>query len=87
MKNEKFVAYGTVVKIFAILKSPCAKGCYLIQKLEPVNGRVCLPQCFAIFFSSLTCWRYEDFKDLVIPCATEKMCCIWDTTLSKSVCS
>ena len=31
---------------FDNLKNSCAKGCYMIQKLEPVIGRVYLPQCF-----------------------------------------
>ena len=44
--NEKFVAHGKMVKILAILKSDCANACYFIQKLEPVIGRVYLPQCF-----------------------------------------
>ena len=44
--NEKLVAYGTIVKTLAILKSPCAKDRYLTQKPEPVIGRVYLPQCF-----------------------------------------
>ena len=43
--NEEFVAFGTMVKILTILKSNCAKGCHLLQKLEPVTGRVYLPQC------------------------------------------
>ena len=34
--NEKCIAYKTSVKILAILRSPCGKGCYLIQKLETV---------------------------------------------------
>ena len=38
--NEKFVAYGTMVKILATLKSSCAKACYMIQKLEPATDRV-----------------------------------------------
>ena len=56
-----------MVKILVILKSPCAKGCYLIQKLEPEIGRVYLHQYFGnnFFFHNLTCWRYEGFKNLV----------------------
>ena len=47
LANEKYAAYGTVVKILATLKSFCAKSCSLIQKVEPVIGRMYLPQCFA----------------------------------------
>ena len=43
---EEFVVYETTVKIFTILKIPCAKGCYLMQRLEPVIGKFYLPQCF-----------------------------------------
>ena len=43
---EEFVVYETTVKIFTILKILCVKGCYLIQRLEPVIGKVYLPQCF-----------------------------------------
>ena len=39
--NEKFVVYGTVVKTFATLKGPCAKGCYLIQNVDLLlKGRI-----------------------------------------------
>ena len=38
--NVKFVACGTVVTILAILKSPCAMECYLIQKPEPVSFHI-----------------------------------------------
>ena len=44
--NEKFVAFGTVVKILATLKSPSAKAYYLIQKLEYPIGRVYFSQYF-----------------------------------------
>ena len=65
--NEEFIAYGTMVKILAISKSPSAKECYLIQKLEPAIGRVYLPQSFGnnFFLHNLICWRYEGFKGLV----------------------
>ena len=66
--NEKFVAHGTVVKNLPILKSPCAKGCYLIHKFDPVIGRVYLPPGFGNKFHNLhqlTCWRYEGFKNVV----------------------
>ena len=42
--NEIIVAYGSMVKVLATLKSSCAKACYLIQKREPVTERVYLPQ-------------------------------------------
>ena len=38
--NEKFVAYETIIKILATLKSSRAKVCYLIQKLEPTIERM-----------------------------------------------
>ena len=41
--NEKFIAYGTMVKILATLKNPCVKGCYLMQELEHAIERVYLP--------------------------------------------
>ena len=44
--NEKFVAYGTMVKILATLRSFCANACYLMQKLKPAMRRVYSPQCF-----------------------------------------
>ena len=44
---KRFFANGIMVKILSILKSPCAKGWYLIQKLEPVIGRVYLSQYFS----------------------------------------
>ena len=54
--NNKFVAYGTTIKILATLKSCCVKVCYLIQKLEPAiemvylfNGEI------NFFFHNLTC--------------------------------
>ena len=39
MKNLLFDA---MVKVLTILKSPCVKECYLIQKFEPVIERVYL---------------------------------------------
>ena len=50
--NEKCVAYETLVKILATLKSLCAKGCYLIQKPEPVIGRLYLYIFYDIFLLS-----------------------------------
>ena len=44
--NEKFASYETMVKILGILKKSCTMGCWLMQKLEPVTGKVYLPQCF-----------------------------------------
>ena len=44
--NEEFVAYGTMVKILATLKSVFAKKYYFVQKREPVIERVYLPQYF-----------------------------------------
>ena len=41
--NGKFIAYGAMVKILAILKNICAKAFYLLEELEPVVGRVYLP--------------------------------------------
>ena len=38
--NEKFIAYGTMIKNLGTLKSPCVRGCNLIGKLEPITGRV-----------------------------------------------
>ena len=29
--NENIFAYGTMIRLFAILKSCCANSCYLIQ--------------------------------------------------------
>ena len=46
----KFVAYGTMVKILATLKSPYAKAFYLIQKLGPAIEMVYLSQCFGYKF-------------------------------------
>ena len=48
--NEEFVTYLAMVKVLATWRSPCAKGCYLMQKLEPLIGRVYLPKCFGINF-------------------------------------
>ena len=65
--NEEFLAHGTMVEILATPKSPCAKGCYLIKKLEPIIGRVHLPQCFGnkfLFIIRLA----EDMKVLKICC-------------------
>ena len=53
--NEEFVACGTLVETLAILKSSCAKGCYLIQNLNLyLVGCIC-PNVLVINF----------FKDLV----------------------
>ena len=38
--NEKFIAYGTMIKNLGTLKSPCVRGCNLIGKLEPITGRI-----------------------------------------------
>ena len=38
--NEKFVVSRSMVKISAAFKGPFTKGCYLIQIVEPVIGRV-----------------------------------------------
>ena len=48
--NEKFVVYGALVQILAILRSPCAKPCYLKQKLEPAFERVYMSQYFGNIF-------------------------------------
>ena len=59
--NEKFVTYGTIVKILTTLKSSYA--CCLIQNLEAVIERVYLPQCFNYkFLSKFDCWWYEISK-------------------------
>ena len=42
--NEESVEYRTMVNILATLKSPCAKGSYLIQKFEPVIGWMYCPK-------------------------------------------
>ena len=47
---EKFVVHETMVKILAILKNPCAKTCYLIQKPEPVIKECICPNVLAINF-------------------------------------
>ena len=62
--NEKFAPHGTMVKVLATLKSPCAKACYLIQKLEPAIEKMCLPQCFCnkFFFHNMTSWIFESSK-------------------------
>ena len=54
--NGKFVAYGKMVKILWTLKSPCAKACYLIQKIDPAIERVYLLRSFGknVFFHNLT---------------------------------
>ena len=44
--TETFFAYCAMVKILATLKSPCAKACYLTQKLELVVERVDMPESF-----------------------------------------
>ena len=56
----------------ATLKSPCAKGYYLTQKLEPASVRLSVIVYLAIitlaisfFFHNLTFWRYEGFKNLL----------------------
>lgn len=56
----------------ATLKSPCAKGYYLTQKLEPASVRLSVIVYLAIitlaisfFFHNLTFWRYEGFKNLI----------------------
>ena len=56
----------------ATLKSSCAKGYYLTQKLEPVSVSLSVRVYLAIiilainsFFHNLTCWRYEGFKNLL----------------------
>ena len=43
-----------IVKILAILKSPCGKGCYLLQKREPGWKDVFTPLA-------------EDMKSLLTP--------------------
>lgn len=55
--NEKFFAYGSVVKVLTTLKSPCAKACYLIYAIEKLAiEKVYLPQCFGnnFFFHNMT---------------------------------
>ena len=42
-----------MVKISATLKSPCAKACYSIEKLEHAIERVYLPQYFGYKFFPL----------------------------------
>lgn len=56
----------------ATLNSPCAKGYYLTQKLEPASVRLSVIVYLAIitlaisfFFHNLTFWRYEGFKNLL----------------------
>ena len=34
--NEKFVAYGAMVKIIASVKGSFTKGCYFMEKPEPM---------------------------------------------------
>ena len=65
--NEKFAAYGTIIKVFATLKSPYAKACYLILKLEPAIERLHLPHCFGTkcFF---IIWLTEDMETLENKC-------------------
>ena len=62
MVNEKFVAFGTMVKILATFKSPCAKACYLIQNLKPSIERVYLPQLSEYI---------KAFKKISVPYATK----------------
>ena len=51
--NEEFVACGTLVETLAILKSSCAKGCYLIQNLNLyLVGCIC-PVLVINFFKDL----------------------------------
>ena len=55
--NEKFVAYGIMVKILANLKSPCSNACYLKQKAKPAIEKCDCANVLAInfFFHNLTC--------------------------------
>ena len=67
--NEKFVAYGSVVKVLATLRSPRAKTCYLIYAIEKLAiEKVYLPQCFGNNFFFIIC-QAEDTKALKNKCS------------------
>ena len=78
--NEKFVAYGIMVKILANLKSPCSNACYLKQKAKPAIEKVWLRQCFGnkIFLSWFDLRNIIKLKKIIVPYAIH-FCCVWDT--------
>ena len=62
--NKKFVAYGTRVKILAILKNSCAKACYLIPKIEATIWNLLFSLMFWQYNFSFIIWLGEGIKTL-----------------------
>ena len=59
--NEGLVTYDTMVKILAILKGSCAKGCFWYKNLDLLLEGCIYLNVLArnFFFHNLTFWRYK----------------------------